>query len=1256
MMWYARLLCHHPYAVLSSVVVVVVTCLVLSLTARPLPSFTDPSLGFVTRGTTVSRRAVAWENLLDASRFQGPLSVNPSDGPRSNPHPREPEKDDGPPPVHRHKVCIEVTPNGSAVVPNCAEDNMRNNSWNSSSLDDETQKTAISDLTIMVNNAARREDEAWAGEESRTEYQLQTEWEEDNHPNHSHLRDDDFFCAPVVPEYGRVILKSTVPRTTLLTLHHLRAICQLDERLRSLSEFQPICETWSPGRCCPSWSLPNYVALLSNRSSCHQIVQEDVDKVHHLLRWCSRHLDLQLERGCRGPNGCSQVPKECLMHDAVYTILHYLIDAAFLNPEVPDPDHPEPFRLSEPHHKHQKQKLEERLSFTALFLPIARGSQALPYFEALQQLDLTLDNVTVTAVDLGLKYALFDKLLLANSYLLGVGGGVVLFLMWCYTGSLFITLITITTVACALIIAYFMYIFIYEIAVFPYMNVLTTVIAVGIGADDTFVYCRVWTLAKQDKNTGTMVKLVADTFHHAAASIAVTSLTTAAAFLASCVSHITAIRCFSIFAGTVVLANLLLMLTWVPACVVVAERWGASTCCLCVPPAPVYAPQLPPRCSVLCSLPLRLCYFFAESARVFFEKVLPWVVIKLRYLWVVILGSLAVCSALVVFYYPGLQLPDSQEFQLFSRDHVFEQYDLKYKYKFWFERNLRKDVVNRLPVRVVWGIQPVDNGDHLNPASKGSLVFDEEFDMAHPESQEWLHGFCRELRNQSFYLPTLGPLLPHCFIDTFKLWMEGRKCQDPINGVNRYPCCKDSAFPYSRYVFDKCIHKGIKALYQTPREYFIPGVAGPKFSRDTGKVVAVVVEYDSNILWSLSYTAMQEFFQKVDSWVQAQMKEAPYGMRGGWFTSYLEFYDVQHSLSVGTGVAVAVAVGVSLAVLVFTTLNVVVSLLAVVSVGAIILVTLASLVLLGWRLNVLESVTVSVAIGLAVDLTLHYGVAYRLSPEAEREAAVTWAISRLGSPVFMAAATSLAAGVAMLPASVLAYVHIGTFLTVITSVSYVYATLFYLPLLRIFGPESGCGQLSCPKLCLCSCCTPSNQQHVDKTVYQQAYMSESTLSTSSTSCPPPQTHPSSDTHELEPLTAMRLAGRARMVHTPARHKVGLAEPAAPSEAVANHTTPHPEVGASSEIGRAARSGSLSSSVSGRDHSTFIPRKVSLPSPGGAVSEGGEPSPRHSVAPASSATTILYSEPDTDYGQQNHHPQDGSVALGPAMLEAGAVVA
>lgn len=102
------------------------------------------------------------------------------------------------------------------------------------------------------------------------------------------------------------------------------------------------------------------------------------------------------------------------------------------------------------------------------------------YFVIVNSLQLSfVNNYFFVLFPTGLKYTLFDKLLLANSFLLGIGGGVVVMLMWCYTGSLFITVVTITTVVCALVIAYFMYIFIYEITFFPYMNVLTAVIAIG---------------------------------------------------------------------------------------------------------------------------------------------------------------------------------------------------------------------------------------------------------------------------------------------------------------------------------------------------------------------------------------------------------------------------------------------------------------------------------------------------------------------------------------------------------------------------------------------------------------------------------------------------------------------------------------------------------------------------------------------------------------------------------------------------------
>jgi predicted RND superfamily exporter protein len=66
----------------------------------------------------------------------------------------------------------------------------------------------------------------------------------------------------------------------------------------------------------------------------------------------------------------------------------------------------------------------------------------------------------------------------------------------------------------------------------------------GIGADDAFIFCKVWQCAKAEKNSGSLVKLVHDTLRHAMMSMFVTSLTTAAAFYASFVSSITAIGCF----------------------------------------------------------------------------------------------------------------------------------------------------------------------------------------------------------------------------------------------------------------------------------------------------------------------------------------------------------------------------------------------------------------------------------------------------------------------------------------------------------------------------------------------------------------------------------------------------------------------------------------------------------------------------------------------------------------------------------------
>ena len=104
----------------------------------------------------------------------------------------------------------------------------------------------------------------------------------------------------------------------------------------------------------------------------------------------------------------------------------------------------------------------------------------------------------------------------------------------------------------------------------------------------------------------------------------------------------------------------------------------------------------------------------------------------------------------------------------------FCRYDLKYKQYFGFEKEDQADVNFKMPLRFVWGIQQIDDGDYLDPGDRGQIYYDKTFDVSSTDAQRWMLRFCQQLRKQKFYKSTLGPLLSNCFIETFKEWMERR--------------------------------------------------------------------------------------------------------------------------------------------------------------------------------------------------------------------------------------------------------------------------------------------------------------------------------------------------------------------------------------------------------------------------------------------------------------------------------------------------
>lgn len=444
----------------------------------------------------------------------------------------------------------------------------------------------------------------------------------------------------------------------------------------------------------------------------------------------------------------------------------------------------------------------------------------------------------------------------------------------------------------------------------------------------------------------------------------------------------------------------------------------------------------------------------------------------------------------------------------------------------------------------MWGVQPIDNGNYLDPTSRGKLYLDDTFNVSAKESQQWLLDFCKNLKKQPFYQSNFGNfLLPNCFIENFITSMS-RACIDSMSEQDRTPCCEVSAFPYSPEIFDYCLPESISNLYETPRFYFLPGVAGPKFEKPivnetTGlvprnnltvitKVKAVVVESDSTQSFTMSFTEMYKFVQTIEGWFNGELEKAPVGMRNAFFISDLEFFDLQGTLSQGTLHSIGVAMSVALIVLILVTLNILVSLYAIITVTFTIFSIVGTLVLLGWKLNVLESIAVSTAIGLAVDFSLHYGVQYRYSTETDRKASTKCALQRMCGPTAMAALTTGVAGALMLPSNVLAYIQIGIFLVVSMTISWIFSTFFLMSLLSAVGPQFGFGQfkVSLPKF---KRNAESNKNKnlktqidmINNTITQQSTASEQLLSASSSAtceflgC-------SEETHELDSLTSTSL--------------------------------------------------------------------------------------------------------------------------------------
>lgn len=825
----------------------------------------------------------------------------------------------------------------------------------------------------------------------------------------------------------------------LLSANAIRGLCDLEEQyLRPYFKLH-----------CPLISIARVVTDMVKKP-CSQITDNDTEPIRNLFGKCAPfYYNSTLKDRVRPSDmKAHNIPPECIQrksYNFVYSTFYYLANVGYMSTENPS---------------------QTNLRYTIAYMVFAESIETdwENFYRAyLENEQVSNSYVRLAAVDLpdqeAIKYDLFSEYIYSDMKLFVLAALLIVAIMIAYLKSVALMVAAVLNVVSSFVLAYFLYSVVFRITFFPFLNVLALLVLIAVGADDVFIFCDTW--EQVHRGAGTELPLdvaMARTFSHAALSIFVTSLTTAAAFFANVVSQITVIRCFGIFAGLSMLCNFFFMIVWTPSILIISVKvWDAVLRC--------------------CNSGSDQCFrahrwltgLFAKLNHRLFSCIFPYLIEKIWPVWLVVFIGFGFSSCFIIFVNPKLRLPTSQNFQLLDSNNILEKWDSTFQDRFQSVIDNRKDSSEgNVSLIFVWGFEPNYGGFSLNPEhTDRRIMTDSSFDFYSTESQVWSQKFCELLKSAPF-VNTYAKTMP-CMMDQVVELVKDY-CVPPYSTLMPI-CCTRKTPPFTREQLEVC---GPLMMYDSTcpsrrNNHMLYGKIGQMVYDGNNRIKGFVVSVDTNMRFSLSYSTMDSNYKQTEAFLKGALATAPAQMNKAFFavqpSFFALFYDLQRGIALGTFYSIGISLGIAFLVMFLATRNVLVTIYAVVNIGCVILCTIALIVLLGWDLNILESITVSLGIGLSIDFTIHYGVAYSLSEHSDSKSRTRDAFARVGGAVAMSALTTFVAGTAMLPSHVLAYYKLGTFLMIIMAFSWAYSTFLFQSLCRIVGPRGNFCQVSlCGKL------------------------------------------------------------------------------------------------------------------------------------------------------------------------------------------------
>jgi predicted RND superfamily exporter protein len=662
--------------------------------------------------------------------------------------------------------------------------------------------------------------------------------------------------------------------------------------------------------------------------------------------------------------------------------------------------------------------------------------------------------------------------------------------MWYHTESVFLASTGMSMVVFAFPAARSVTKYCFGVVWFDFLNQLLLFLLLGIGADTLFVildaYRQSSFLDKRDpavdsagccsSGAADEVEIVAArlsyTLKRARHATLTTSVTTAGAFFANLFSGIMPTAGFGIFAGTMIMMNFLYCIIFFPAAIAAHHYYFKRQCRYvrfpCFYCCPSKAGQAQSEAKSGWSLDT-----YSVQERFFYSSLAPFVKrAKIPLLVVMCLFTIAgvVCGSLIETAKdsPQFMAPDDLLQITFNRlqctnlaDHCYQQGALK--------------ELSNIAV-MVWGLErePDRSGftrfEDFTPSCEnyvcGSVKWDYSFDLTEPAVQELIRETCDDglaLKN--------AVSIEHCVMADLQAWIN----QAPLTRGS-FPVPKENfndifqQFLMHEETKDGMVSRPFRTKYQDSR---IVGMDGTNILYImVGWRTPYILKrlYPSEILRP-NYEEFMSFEKKVTArFVAINGGGSPWitESKGHEMFLIMETAD-EFTRSVYRGIAISLCV--ALVMLIFSTRNLVIAAMALVSIGAVTCCTIGSMFLYGWELGIIEAICAVLVVGFSVDYTVHYGIAYmerrphhdgKYNLGVSREDRMQHSFFELGTSILGGTLTTLGASTFLFMCRVMFFRTFGIFIFTVIFWSFLFAHFFFMPLCALLGPEGTFADIKCP--------------------------------------------------------------------------------------------------------------------------------------------------------------------------------------------------